>query len=323
MDTYIQNYNSDEFKEYLEKLEIFYSYKLKILNKKQKNQNIDGLSYNESKDKFELNYNNISLNLTKPKYKNIFEEIDNIKEKKNELKLEYNELQYRILHNLNDEKDYKKYQKIVDELINLDEEVKQLIGYYIKVNTIQKQNERDNKTEIYNKTKELEELFNKINNETKNINDYLELVKEIRNLKNTNYKTIDYIITELPKVEGNNIKSIVKKEKKEKKKKAKKSNDEVLKESNSKLKKKLKKKLDNTPTEKLDKLEENIKKKLFEVFKFKNQSECASRAHSSKYFTKKPDLIKLIKKSKEIEKRLPSNYQGMSKTKICEELYKL
>lgn len=329
MDTYIKNYNSDEFKDYLEKLEIYYNYKIKILNKKQKKQDTEGLTYNETKDKFEMQYNNMSLELIKPKYKNVFEEIENMKQKKNELKLEYNELQYRIMNNLNSESDYKKYQTIVDELIKLDEEVKQLIEYYIKVNTIQKNLQRNDKNDIENLTKELEDLFNKITLETdsiltkKYIVDYLELVKNKRELKDKNYKTINYIITELPKVKEENIKPLVKKEKKEKKKKAKKTNDEIQKEINSKLKKKIKKKLEKTPTEDLNKLEEKIKKKLFEVFKFKNETECASKAHSSKYFTKKPELIEIIKKSKEIEKRLPTNYKGMSKTKICEELYKL
>ena len=56
---------------------------------------------------------------------------------------------------------------------------------------------------------------------------------------------------------------------------------------------------------------------------FKNKAECESRSHSADFFTKKPELIEIIKKSPQIEKRLPSNYQGLSKTRICEELYKL
>ena len=149
-------------------------------------------------------------------------------------------------------------------------------------------------------------------------------MKERHNIKNKTFKQIDYIITKLPEVKEQNIKAIVKKDKPVKKpKKVKKTNDEIQKDINSKLKKKIKEKLENTSSKDLNKLEEDIKKKLFKVFRFKNKAECESRSHSADFFTKKPELIEIIKKSPQIEKRLPSNYQGMSKTRICEELYKL
>ncbi len=330
MEEYINNYNSAEYKDYLNKLQIYYDYKVKILKKMEKKKDIDGLSYNETNEKFTLKYNNMSLEITKPKYKYIFEEIENIRQEKNKLKVDYKELQYRILHNLNNEADYKKYQKIVDELIKLDNKVKELTEYYIKINSIQSNLETNNKNAINDFTKELESLFAKINDETdsiltrKHINDYLEIMKERHNIKNKTFKQIDYIITKLPEVKEQNIKAIVKKDKPVKKpKKVKKTNDEIQKDINSKLKKKIKEKLENTSSKDLNKLEEDIKKKLFKVFRFKNKAECESRSHSADFFTKKPELIEIIKKSPQIEKRLPSNYQGMSKTRICEELYKL
>lgn len=330
MEEYINNYNSDEYKNYLNKLQIYYDYKVKILKKMEKKKDIDGISYNETNDKFILKYNNMSLEITKPKYKYIFEEIENIRQEKKKLKVDYKELQYRILHNLNNEAGYKKYQKIVDELINLDNKVKELTEYYIKINSIQSNLETNNKNAINDFTKELESLFAKINDETdsiltrKYINDYLEIMKERHNIKNKTFKQIDYIITKLPEVKEQNIKAIVKKDKPVKKpKKVKKTNDEIQKDINSKLKKKIKEKLENTSSKDLNKLEQDIKKKLFKVFRFKNKAECESRSYSADFFTKKPELIEIIKKSPEIEKRLPSNYQGLSKTRICEELYKL
>lgn len=330
MEEYINNYNSDEYKDYLNKLQIYYDYKVKILKKMEKKKDTDGMSYNETNEKFTLKYNNMSLEITKPKYKYIFEEIENIRQEKNKLKVDYKELQYRILHNLNNEADYKKYQKIVDELIKLDNKVKELTEYYIKINSIQSNLETNNKNAINDFTKELESLFAKINDETdsiltrKYINDYLEIMKERHNIKNKTFKQIDYIITKLPEVKEQNIKAIAKKDKPVKKpKKVKKTNDEIQKDINSKLKKKIKEKLENTSSKDLNKLEEDIKKKLFKVFRFKNKAECESRAHSADFFTKKPELIEIIKKSPQIEKRLPSNYQGLSKTRICEELYKL
>jgi len=330
MEEYINNYNSDEYKDYLNKLQIYYDYKVKILKKMEKKKDIDGLSYNETNEKFFLKYNNMSLEITKPKYKYIFKEIENIRQEKNKLKVDYKELQYRILHNLNNEADYKKYQKIVDELIKLDNKVKELTEYYIKINSIQSNLETNNKNAINDFTKELESLFSKINDETdsiltrKHINDYLEIMKERHNIKNKTFKQIDYIITKLPEVKEKNIKAIVKKDKPVKKpKKVKKTNDEIQKDINSKLKKKIKEKLENTSSKDLNKLEEDIKKKLFKLFRFKNKAECESKAHSADFFTKKPELIEIIKKSPQIEKRLPSNYKGLSKTRICEELYKL
>lgn len=330
MEEYISNYNSSEYKNYLDKLQIYYDYKVKILKKIEKNKDTDGLSFNETNDKFTLNYNNMYLEITKPKYKHIFDEINKIKKRKNEIKIDYKELQYRILHNLNNEADYKKYQKIVDELISLDNKVKELTEYYIKINSVQNNLEINNKNNINDFTKELEQLFDKINSESdsiltrKYINDYLEIIKERNNLKDNKYKTIDFAITKLPEIKEKNIKSVSKKEKPVKKpKKIKKTNDEIQKDINSKLKKKIKEKLENTSDKNLNKLEEDIKKKLFKVFKFKNEAECKSRSHSADFFTKKPELIELIKKSPQIEKRLPSNYQGMNKNKLCEELYKL
>jgi|TARA_B110000259_G_scaffold185120_1_gene233504 hypothetical protein len=330
MEEYINNYNSNKYKEYLDKLEIYYDYKIKILQKIENDKQTEGLSYNETKDKFTLNYNNMFLEIKKPKYKYIFKEIDEIKETKKKLKVDYKDIKYRILHNLNNEADFKKYQEIVDKLIKLDNEVKELTEYYIKINSIQSNLKINNTNAISNFTKELESLFIKINDENdsiltrKYINDYLEIMKERYNLKNNTYKNIDYIITKLPEIKEQNIKVIDKKEEPVvKAKKVKKTNDEIQKQINSKLKKKIKRKLQNTSTKDLNKLEEDIKNKLFKVFKFKSKPECESRAHSADFFTKKPELIEIIKKSPEIEKRLPSNYQGLSKTKICEELYKL
>ena len=97
----------------------------------------------------------------------------------------------------------------------------------------------------------------------------------------------------------------------------------IEKEKRTKLKKKLQEKLENTNKNKLKRLEKSVKNKLFKVFKFGDEEECASRSRSYDYFTKKDDIIKIIEKNKEIKDRLPQNYRGFSKTKICEELYKM
>jgi hemerythrin len=77
-----------------------------------------------------------------------------------------------------------------------------------------------------------------------------------------------------------------------------------------------------------DKVTSEEKKFIDELLKdkdilFKDEKECASRAHSTDYFMKKTDLIKIIKKYPEIEKLLPNDYSKFNKTKLCNELFKI
>ena len=326
MQKYISNYNDPIYKDYLDKLEIYYNYKLKILKKGSN----DNQYFKEDKDKFELKYNTMELVLHKPKYKDIFNEIDELKEEKNKLLIEYNELQYRILNNLNNEKDYKKYQNIVDKLTQFDGKVKDLLDYYMQINAINKNLFNANQKDIDNLHKDKTELYDKIIKENdsilnrKYISDYLKLFKLNNELYNKHFKNIDYFILELPKIKENNIKTISKPKKEpEKKKKPKKSDEEIEKEKRTKLKKKLQEKLENTDKDKLKKLEKSVRDKLFKVFKFSNEKECASRSRSYDYFTKKDDILQIIEENKEIKDRLPQNYRGLTKAKICEELYKM
>ena len=76
MEKYINNYNNQVYKDYLNRLQIFYDYKLKILKK----PDVEGLYYKEDENKYELKYNNMSLILTKPKYKDVFKEIEKVKD---------------------------------------------------------------------------------------------------------------------------------------------------------------------------------------------------------------------------------------------------
>ena len=221
MQKYISNYNNPIYREYLDKLEIYYNYKLKILNKGSN----DIQYFKEDKDKFELKYNTMELILHKPKYKDIFNEIYELKEQKNKLLIEYNELQYRILNNLNNEKDYKKYQNIVDKLTQFDEKVKNLLDYYMQINTINKNLFNSNQQDIDNLYKDKTELYNKIIKENdsilnrKYINDYLKLFKLNNQLYDKHFKNIDYFILELPKIKENNIKKISNPKKEPEKKK--------------------------------------------------------------------------------------------------------
>ena len=326
MQNYINNYNNSIYKDYLEKLQYLYSYKLKILKKGED----DNRYFKEDSNSVELKYNNMHLLLTKPKYKNIFNEIEALKKEKSELIIEYNNLQYNIIHNLHKEADYKKYQEIINKLKDLDNKVKDYLEYYIKINQSNKNDRIDNFKNRDDIKKKKIELFDNIIKEPdsilhkKYIMDYFEFVNQYYDTYNKYKKDIDFIITDLPKIEEKNIikKSEAKKEIK-KKPKLKKTDEEIEKEKKSKLKKKIQEKLQNTPTAKLDKMEDSIKDQLNKLFKFSNEAECASRAHSAKFFMKKGDILQIIKKSEEIKKRLPDNYESLSKQDICKELYKL
>jgi hypothetical protein len=326
MEKYISNLNNPIYKEYLDKLAIFNSYKIKIL-KKEPNES---RYFKEDNNKLELKYNNMDLTIIKPIYKNIFKELENIKKEKKLLLNDYYNLRYLFIHDLNKESDYKKYKNIISKLKEYDENIKNLLDYYIKANESNKNEFKNNirKRDEINKKKI--ELFNDIINEQdsilnkKRIIDYLELGSEYNETFNKYQKTIDFIIEELPEIKQSNIvKKKNKTEKKELKTKLKKTDEEIENEKKTKLKKVIKNKLNNTPKDKLDNLEEDIKEKLFKEFKFKNVKECADRSYRAKHYMKKPEIIDIIKKSKEIEKRMPKNYMSMSKDDICIALYKL
>ena len=132
--TYIDNYVKDENKkimdEYLFQLGEFNNYK----NASYKSKNKNEYTLSETKDEYNINYKKIDIKLKKPVYKNIFDEINILKNKKKNKKLEYDYLQYRILYNLNSENEFNKYNKLVDELQGIDNEIKDLIECYILIN---------------------------------------------------------------------------------------------------------------------------------------------------------------------------------------------
>lgn len=325
MSIYLDNLNSAIYSDYLVKLDLYNNLKKKIFKKGSDETKY----YNEDTNNYYVKYNNIELTIQKPIYKNVFNEMNNIKIKKKNLLIDYNNLRYKIIHNLNNKSDFDKYNSIVLELKDYDERLKELIEYYISANKINRNDREKNNNDINKLKEEKNKLYNDILEEKdsllnkKYINDYLELINSYYEKQNYYEKIIDFYIEELPNIEEKNVKIEKPKINKKEKTKKEKTDEEIEKEKLSKLKEKIKDKLNNTPQEKLDKLEENVKKEFFKLFKFKNQKECSSRSYKSDSFMKKPDIIKIISRSKDIEKRLPSNYQSFSKEKICEELYKL
>jgi len=325
MSIYLDNLNSAIYSDYLVKLDLYNNLKKKILKKGSDETKY----YNEDTNNYYVKYNNIELTIQKPIYKNVFNEMNNIKIKKKNLLIDYHNLRYKIIHDLNNKSDFDKYNSIVLELKDYDERLKELIEYYINANKINRNEREKNNNEINKLREEKNKLYSDILEEKdsllnkKYINDYLDLINSYYEKQNYYEKTIDFYIEELPNIEEKNVKIEKPKTNKKEKTKKEKTDDEIEKEKLSKLKEKIKNKLNNTPQEKLDKLEDNVKREFLKLFKFKNKKECSSRSYKSDSFMKKPDIIKIISRSKDIEKRLPSNYQSFSKEKICEELYKL
>lgn len=326
MEKYISNFNDPIYKEYLNKLQYIYSYKVKILKKEQDETRY----YKENAETIELKYNSMHIVITKPKYKDIFKEIELIKKEKKELLVDYNNLQYKILHDLNNQTDFKNYKDTITKLKELDNKVKEYLEYYIKVNEINKNEHKENlknrndikmkKIELYDDIlQEQDSILNK-----KRIMDYLEFVKQYYNTFDKNEKIVDYIIEKLPEVnEKNIIKKVVKKDEIKIKPKLKKTDEEIEKEKRSKLKKKIKKKLNSKSQQDLNKLEKEVKDKFLKLFIFKNEKECSDKKRTAEHYMKKPEIIDIIKRSKDIEKRLPENYKTLTKPEICKEIFKL
>lgn len=323
---YLKNYNSEEYKDYLEQLKKYKEYKLLILNSRSK-KTTD--YFKEDGNSYILKYKKININLTKPEYKNIFEEIKILKNQKKELRNNYNYYRYSIIHEIAKENDYDKYDKIVKKLKELDNEINSLIEYYITVNIQTKNNIETNKKKIEETTKIKKNLYEKIKSETDDIR-MKEYIKEYLELYNCNisntqnyYNIIEFIIVKKPKI--NDSVEIDKKvnEKKKLEKKCKKTINEIVEENEIKLKDKIKKKLKNTPKDKLDNLEKATKDKLFKDFKFKNEKECSSKSSTKEYYMKKTDIIKIIKKYKKVRKMLPEDFDKLSKKDLCKELFKI
>ncbi len=340
--TYIDNYYSKEYKD------------------KLKNNKNDDYFYIEDDKEYYIKYKKIHVKIKKPEYIQIEDEISKLNNEKVKLLFDYNNLKYKIIHEINTESDYDNYSKIIDKLIKIDKKNDDLNEYYKKINR------KNIKSSIENKKilKEINNEINILNNKFKNseFKDDIDKAKEIEKYKklidtkkeNTNnyYNTIDFIILKKPVIEdfskiNKNKKEKDKKEKDKKEKdkkdkinKDKKNKDKKLKNSNEdnieqmkryKLKEKIKEKNDKNRNKNngediektIKKLEKKIKKQFFDEFNFKNEEECASGSYSSDYFTKKPQILKIINKYPDVKKLMSKGYNKKPKDEICKELYKL
>lgn len=328
--TYIDNYNSNDFKEYLELNRKISDYRIKIRNSdKDKN-----FYFNEDKNNISIKYKKVKLDIKKPIYKSVFNEINKLKNEKKNLLQDYEILKDKIINEINSEKDFTKYDNIIKKLTKIDEDIEDLVEYHNKINSIVETNLDKNISklnEIKTEIKNINKKFLVVNDdiEKKNLTrDYLKLEKEKQNLEGNYFNHIDYIVYQIPSIKySSNTKKIEEKKKKpDKVNKTTKTDKEIEDEKRYKLKEKISKKNPKTKEEaiqKLNKLEKKYKEKFMNEFSFSNIKECKSSSYRESYFMKKPEILKIIKKYPDIKNILPKNYPTLTKDKLCDEIYKL
>lgn len=330
--TYIDNYHSKENKEYLQLIQSMFGYKTKIIN--DSNSEDNGYFYTETDNKYHVKYKKFHVKVIKPIYKKIQNEIDNLKEEKKTLLLEYNSLKYNIIHEINTEKDYTTYDNLVKKLLKIDEDIEDLVEYYKKVNITNLTDKIKSEERIKEINEEIQNLNDKFKNniikdnieKKKGFDSYKLLLEEKTNLEKQFFNEIDYIILKKPIIEYLSDKKVEKKKKKNTKNTKNVPKGDIEQQKRYKLKQKIKEKnakSDLPVEEKIAKLEKKIKKAFFNEFKFKNEEECSSGSYSEDYFTKKPQILKIINKYPDIKKLMPKGYNKLPKDEICKELYKL
>lgn len=329
--TYIDNYNSKENQEYLDLIPTIYGYKEKLLDNKK-----EEYFYRETEKEYHVKYKKFEVKITKPEYQLIETKLNELNNEKIKLLFDYNNLKYRIINEINSESDFDKYSKVVDRLVKIDDTLDNLHEYYKKVNIKNITNHSKNEDKLKNINEKIDELNIKFKNDIfkddiekrKAIDIYKKLLDEKKDIRKNYYNEVNYILLKKPVIKYITKEKIEKIEKKPKKSKSMpKGNEEQMKRY--KLKQKIKEK--NAKNQKngediedtIKKLEKKIKKQFFAEFNFKNEEECGSGSHSSDYFTKKPQILKVINKYPDIKKLMPKGYNKLSKADICKELYKL
>ena len=329
--THIDNYSSKENQEYLNLIPELYNYKEKLKDNKK-----EEYFYKETEKEYHVKYKKFEVKITKPKYELIETKLEKLNKEKIKLLFDYNNLKYRIINEINNESDFQKYSKTIDRLVEIDDTIDKLHEYYKKVNNM-------NMIKLSKNTEELNEIndnINELNIKFKNhifkddiekrkaIDIYKKLLIEKKNISEKYYNEINYILLKKPVIEYITKQKNKKVEKKVKKsKEIPKGNTEQMKMY--KLKQKIKEKNaknkndEEDMDDKIKKIEDKIKKQFFNEFNFKDKKECTSSSHSKEFFTKKNEILKVIKKYPDIEKLMPKQYNKLPKSEICEELYKL
>ena len=223
VDKFVTNYQSKNYKDYIDIFQDFYSEKKKCLKGKKCTKN-----FINDNNKLIMKKGKKNIDIVKPKYLIIDKRLEEIDDKINNIDYEIRFLQYSLnskskkeeiqqyeefkteFNKLNNERDlYKLYENKID---NIEDKNKQLNEFREDITNGSKVNkELYNKIIKYYKTKKIEDYksIDKLIEEYINSKKYQENYKKIKDLKNKS-KT-NFIITQLPKLSETKKKIIKKK----------------------------------------------------------------------------------------------------------------
>lgn len=223
VDKFVTNYQSKNYKDYIDIFQDFYSEKKKCLKGKKCTKN-----FINDNNKLIMKKGKKNIDIVKPKYLIIDKRLEEIDDKINNIDYEIRFLQYSLnskskkeeiqqyeefkteFNKLNNEREiYKLYENKID---NIEDKNKQLNEFREDITNGSKVNkELYNKIIKYYKTKKLEDYksIDKLIEEYINSKKYQENYKKIKDLKNKS-KT-NFIITQLPKLSETKKKIIKKK----------------------------------------------------------------------------------------------------------------
>ena len=301
------NINSGEYKNYINKLRDYLSYKELIIDNETKKAYTNSY-YIETSDIYEIYIDKvIHMIIQKPKYDNLWDTIRKLKTEREKLLIDYNISVKKLIF-----EEHKKYQNYINteitKIINIDIKIRSLYEYYLTVNKfeekyveyLEKYNTIKNyKNDIYNKINKISDKSERLSILVGYIKGYIDSYDELENcinkIKQKNQKDdeINYLVTKLPTV------TIL----------------EITKEKHQEIKK-------IKTIEKINDIEAKIKNVLVNQFKFKTAEECSSSKRSAAYYMSKDELIEVIKNNKDIKAIMPKKYTTMKKAEICEILDK-
>ena len=223
VDKFVTNYQSKNYKDYIDIFQDFYSEKKKCLKGKKCTKN-----FVNDNNKLIMNKGKKNIDIVKPKYLIIDKRLEEIDDKINNIDYEIRFLQYS-LNSKSKKEEIQKYETFKTEFNNLNDERDIYKTYNNKINNIEEDNKQLNqlREDIINGGKINKELYNKIIKyyKTKKLEDYKSIdklieeyinskkyqnnYKKIKELKNKN--KINFIVKELPKLPETKKKIIKKK----------------------------------------------------------------------------------------------------------------
>lgn len=308
IDQYINNINSGEYKNYINKLRDYFSYKEIIIDNETKKSYATSY-YVETSEIYEIYIDKvIHMIIQKPKYENLWDTIRKLKNEREKLLIDYNISVKKLI--FEEQKKYQEYVNLeITKIINIDIKIRSLYEYYLtinrfeekyaeyieKYNTIKnyKKDIYDNKiTKINDKSERLSILVGYIKGSIDSQDELENCISKIKK-KNNKDDEINYLVIKLPTV------TIL----------------EITKEKHKEIKK-------IKTIEKIKDIETKIKDVLVNQFKFKTAEECSSSKRSAAYYMSKDELLEVIKNNKNIKAIMPAKYTTMKKAQICEILDK-